>query len=280
MQVPRTESWPPRNWWNVQVPKGQGSAMDCHNSKVALQRASPPSCMVWNWDPYFTDLDLGTVHMVQAPCVQKSWLWARDNQHSTTMLHGFLHRRRKCGDVGGWSGTWGRTHLLKRGSAMFKISLANLHMVIKRRLQDKNMTSLSSGGASTLTTQTVDLAAKYPREKKKNPIKYEKNAECFFICKTVWVRTKSTLFRMLSLTFIQRKARETLWRKWVVTAPQGRFFCAGRGDGTPLDSISTFAHRFSSLFSCNIELLWSQFFFPVCSSSCFSSFSEGTCVFN
>lgn len=50
---------------------------------------------------------------------------------------------------------------------MFKISLANLHMVIKGRLQDKNMISLSSGGASTPTTRTVDLAAKYPGGKKK-----------------------------------------------------------------------------------------------------------------
>lgn len=32
----------------------------------------------------------------------------------------------------------------------------------------------------------------------------------FFICRTVWVRTKSTLFRMLSLTFIHRKAGEIL----------------------------------------------------------------------
>lgn len=94
------------------------------------------------------------------------------------------------------------------GSTIFKISMANLHMVIKRRLQDKNMISLSSGGASTPTTQTVDLAAKHPR--KKNPIKYEKNAECFFICKTVWVRTESTLFCMLSLTFIHRKVGEIL----------------------------------------------------------------------
>lgn len=65
------------------------------------------------------------------------------------------------------------------------------------------------------------------------------------------------------------------------SSPGQVFLCpAGRGDGTPLDSISTFAHRFSSFFSCNIELLRSQFFFPVCSSSCFSLFSEGACVFN
>lgn len=57
--------------------------MDCHNFKVALQRGSPPSCMVWYWDPCFTDMDLGTDHTVHAPRVQKSCLWARDNQHST-----------------------------------------------------------------------------------------------------------------------------------------------------------------------------------------------------
>ena len=85
--------------------------------------------------------------------------------------------------------------------------MANLHMVKKRRLQDKNMIfSLPSGEASTTATQTAELAVKYPGEK----TKYEKNAECVFICKPVWVRTKSTQFSIVSLTFIHRKAGENL----------------------------------------------------------------------
>lgn len=73
---------------------------------------------------------------------------------------------------GGNGGTcgWVTWHLRENpspeASAVFKISIANLHMVKKRRLQDKNMISLSAGGASAPTTQTVDLAAKYPRKKK------------------------------------------------------------------------------------------------------------------
>lgn len=39
------------------------------------------------------------------------------------------------------------------------------------------------------------------------------------------------------------------------SSPRQVFLCpAGRGGGSPLDSISTFAHRFSSFFSRNIEL--------------------------
>jgi len=45
-------------------PKDQGSAVECHNSKVTPQRDCPPPCVVWNWDPYLTGKDLGTVRMV------------------------------------------------------------------------------------------------------------------------------------------------------------------------------------------------------------------------
>lgn len=56
------------------------------------------------------------------------------------------------------------------GSTIFKIFMANLHMVIKRRLQDKNMISPSSEGTSTPITQTVDLTAKHHRRKNPNKI--------------------------------------------------------------------------------------------------------------
>lgn len=36
---------------------------------------------------------------------------------------------------------------------------------------------------------------------------------------------------------------------------------AGRGGGLTLDCVSAFAYRFGSFFSCDIELLCSQFFF-------------------
>lgn len=106
-----------------------------------------------------------------------------------------------------------RDNLAPEWSAMYKISMANLRMVKKRKLQDKNMIfCLPSGEASTAATQTAELAVKYPRikKKKKKKTKYEKNAECFFICKALRVRTKSTQFGVLSLTLIHRKAGENL----------------------------------------------------------------------
>lgn len=113
----------------------------------------------------------------------------------------------KAQGQGGWVIWHMKDNLAPEWSAMCKISMANLHMVKKRTLQDKNMIfSLPSGEASTTATQTAELAVKYPRKKPK----YEKNAECFFICKPAWVRTKSTRFSMLSLTFIHRKAGENL----------------------------------------------------------------------
>lgn len=66
----------------------------------------------------------------------------------------------------GWVICHLRENSSPEGSTIFKIFMVNLYVVIKKRLQDKNMISLSSGGASTPTTQTVGLAAKHPRKKK------------------------------------------------------------------------------------------------------------------
>lgn len=118
----------------------------------------------------------------------------------------FITEGSKARGQGEWVIWHTRDNPAPEWSAMYKTSMANVHMVKKRRLQDKNMIFLPSGGASTTATQTAELAVKYPGKK----TKYEKNAECFFICKPVWVRTKSTQFSVLSLTFIQRKAGENL----------------------------------------------------------------------
>lgn len=113
--------------------------------------------------------------------------------------------------------------------AMFKISMANLHMAIKRRLQDKNIW----GSPCPLDGPLLPPHKQLIRQEsipEKNCNKIWKECRMFFICYTVRVRTKSTLFRMLSLTFIHRKAGEVLWRKGVVRAPQGRFFCAQQAE--------------------------------------------------
>lgn len=93
--------------------------------------------MVWYWDPYFTDMDLGTDPMVHAPCVQKSFLWARDNQHSTHYATWLPCQKEETWRHVGWVIWHLRENPSPEESTMFKISMANLHMVIKRRIQDK-----------------------------------------------------------------------------------------------------------------------------------------------
>lgn len=87
-----------------------------------------------------------------------------------------LHPQRYVASITEGSKAWGQGEWViwhTRGnpapewSAMYKTSMANVHMVKKRRLQDKNMIFLPSGGASTTATQTAERAVKYPRKKPK-----------------------------------------------------------------------------------------------------------------
>jgi len=153
--------------------------------------------------------------------------------------------------------------------------MANLRMVNKRRLHDKNVISLPSGEASTTATWTAELEVKYPGKKT------QEECRMFFHLQTSLDQNKNPPGSVRAQLSSQGREGETCGTTgWWQLPRAGAPLPSGWGGGLASGSSRAFAYRFRSSFSRDIELLWSQLFFPVCSHSCFSLFSQRARVFH